>query len=109
MLQVAVHHKRDTGVESLVASLSDIAVGVEWQHSLYHQEHHTPYKPEQVHHEQCAEELLPVHLLVRIHTAQLIHQAFHRLHEVEARPFAFIHLGDVFAKWKGQSYHEDNL
>ena len=53
VLQVAVHHKRDTGVECLMACLSDVAVRVERQYTLCDQEHHTPYKPKQVNHEQC--------------------------------------------------------
>lgn len=109
MLQIAVHHKRDAGVECLMARLPNVAVGIERQHTLCHQKQHTPYKPKEVNHEQSAQELLPVHLFIRIHTAQPVHPTFHGLHEVEARLFAFIHPGNVFAEWQGKSYHEDNL
>ena len=98
MLQVAVDHERDAGVERQVGGLVGVAVGVERQPALAAEQHHTPEEPEEVDHQQSFEELLPVHILVGIDAAYLVNAPFERSHEVEPRALASVDFGNVAAQ-----------
>ena len=95
MLQVAVHHERDTGVECQVGCLVGITVGIERQPTLAAEQHHAPEEPEKVDHQQRLEELLPVHILVGIDAANLVNAPFERCHEIEPRTLASVYFGNV--------------
>ena len=95
MLQVTVHHERDAGVERQIGSLSRVAVRIERQPTLAAEQHHAPHEPEKVDHQQGLEELLPVHFLLRVDHAELVHPFFYGSHEVEPRALALVHFGHV--------------
>ena len=95
MLQVAVDHERDAGVERQIGRLVGIAVGIERQPALAAEQHHAPEEPEEVDHQQSLEELLPVHILAGIDAADLVNAPFERSHEVEPGALAAVDFGDV--------------
>ena len=95
MLQVAVDHERDTGVERQIGRLPGVAVGVERQPALENQQQHAPEEPEEVDHQQRLEKLFPVHLLRGVDTAHAVDEPFDRSHEVEPRALTSVYFGNV--------------
>lgn len=95
MLEVAVDHERDAGVERQVGRLSRVAVGVERQPALEDQQQHAPEEPEEVDRQERFEELFPVHLHGRVDAAEAVDGPFDGSHEVEPRAFAAVDFGNV--------------
>ena len=95
MLEVAVDHERDAGVERQVGRLSRVAVGVERQPALEDQQQHAPEEPEEVDRQERFEELFPVHLHGRVDAAEAVDAPFDGSHEVEPRAFAAVDFGNV--------------
>ena len=95
MLQVAVHQEADAGIERLVGRLARVAVRVQRQDALGHEQNHAPQEPEQIDGQQGPEELFPVHLLVGIDAGKTVNPPFDRSHEVERRFFSLIYFCDV--------------
>ena len=95
MLQVAVHQEADAGIERLVGRLARVAVRVQRQDALDHEQNHAPQEPEQIDGQQGPEELFPVHLFVGIDAGKTVNPPFDRSHEVERRFFSLIYFCDV--------------
>ena len=95
MLEVAVDHERDAGVERQVGRLSRVAVGVERQPALEDQQQHAPEEPEEVDRQERFEELFPVHLLRGVDAAELVDAALDGSHAIEPRAFAAVDFGNV--------------
>ena len=104
MLEVAVHHERNAGVERQVGGLVGIAVGIERQPALAAEQHHAPEKPEEIDHQQRFEKFLPVHILVGIDAADLVNASFERSHEIEPRTLAAVDFGNVTSQRIAKHY-----
>ena len=105
MLQVAVHHERDAGVERQIGRLSGVAVGIERQPALTYQQEHAPEEPEEVDGQQGLEKLFPVHLLRGVDAADAVDEPFDGSHEVEPCALPFVYFGNV-ASQRIAEYHE---
>ena len=109
MLQVTVHHERNAGIEGQIGRLARVAVGIHRQIALEHQQQHAPEEPEEVHHEQCLEELLPIHFLVLADAAHLVDSALEGSHEVEPRALPAIYFGNVASQRIAEHHQGDPL
>ena len=109
MLQVAVYHKADAGIECLVGSLRAITVRIQRQPPLTDQQHHSPNKPERIQYQQCLEELLPVHFFIGINPHCLKYQSLYRFHKVRPCLLSFINLCNILSQWIRNHHQQENL
>ena len=109
MLEVAVDHERYARIECLVGRLTRIAVRIQRQPSLTHEQYHTPYEPEQVHGQQRFQELLPVHLAFRVDAADLIDKTFYGGHEIHDVLLPLVHLRNVASQRIAEHYQAHPL
>ena len=101
MLQVAVHHEADDGVEGEVRRHASIAIGVQWQSALPQEHEEAVDEPQRIDGEQGTQVLFPVHLAVRFHTGELVDAAFQWQQEVAPVIFSLVDACDVASQGDG--------
>jgi len=72
--------------------------------SLTAEKQHSPEKPEEIDRQKRFQEQFPVHLLLRIDSANFINPTLDGIQKVEPGTFAPVDLGDITSQWIAQRH-----